>query len=53
MHIQVIFDFTFIQGQGHMKNCSLHRVTIVTAKFEVATSNGLGDALPRKYIISA
>ena len=40
MHFQEIFDLTFIQGQGHMKHCPLHNLTYVTAKFEVATSNG-------------
>ena len=40
MHLQEIFDLTFTQGQGHMKHCSLHRVTYVPAKFEVATANG-------------
>ena len=39
MHLQEIFDLTFIQGQGHMKHFPLHHVTYVTAKFEVATSN--------------
>ena len=33
-----------------MKHCTLHHVTYVPAKFEVAMANGLGDALPRKYI---
>ena len=37
--------------QGHMKHCLLHHVTHVPAKFEVATANCKGDALPRKYII--
>ena len=40
MHLQEIFDLTFIQGQGHMKHCPLHHVTYVHAKLEVATANG-------------
>ena len=32
MHLQEIFDLTFIQGQGHMKHCPLHHVTYVPAK---------------------
>ena len=42
MHLQEIFN---------LKHCPLNHVTYVPAKFEVATANGYGDALPRKYII--
>ena len=61
MHLQqdTSFDIDLSAlGQGHRK-CSavpaypLHHVTYVIAKFEVATSKGLGDYFTRKYIISA
>ena len=40
MYLQEIFDLTFTQCQGHIKQCPLHHVTYVPAKFEVATANG-------------
>ena len=50
MHLQEIFDLSFIQGQGHMKHCPLHHVTYVPAKLEVATANGSGNALPKNTL---
>ena len=35
MHLQEIFDLTFIQGQGHMEHCPLHHVTYVTARLKL------------------
>ena len=48
MYLQEIFDLTLTMD---LKHCPLHHVTYVPAKFEVATANGLGDVLQRKYII--
>ena len=39
---------TLIFGSRSHKHCPLHHVIYVTAKFEVATANGLWDALLRK-----
>ena len=39
MHLQEMFDLTLTQC--HIKNCPLHHVTYVPAKFEVDTANGL------------
>ena len=45
MHLQVIFDLTLTQSQGHIKHCLLHHVTYVPANIEVTTVNGYGDVL--------
>ena len=49
MHLQEIFDLTLTQGHGKIKQCPLHHVPYVPAKFEVTTANGSGDAFTRKY----
>ena len=40
-------------GEGHMKRCPvhLHHVKCTPAKFEVTTTNGLGDVFTKKYFI--
>ena len=43
----------WVKATQNIAKYPLHYVTYVPAKFEVATSNGLGgDAFTRKYIIS-
>ena len=51
MHLQKNTEFDLDLGINHTKDVakySIHHVTYAHAKFEVATSNGLGDAFTRK-----
>ena len=50
----IISLLTLTLGHGQTRNVAqypLHHVTYVPAKFEAATANGEGGALPRKYIV--
>ena len=55
MHLQenTLYDLDLSSGQGHTKRCPVPSklYDLRPAKFEVATSNSLGDAFTRKYII--
>ena len=46
------FDFyLWVKVTQNVSQYPLHHVTFASANFEVAMSNGLGDAFTRKYII--
>ena len=54
MHLQkyTLFDLDLgVKKTGNVAQCPQHHVTYACTKFEVTTSEGLGDALTRKYII--
>ena len=55
MHLQenTLFDLDLgVKVTQNVAQYPLHHVTYAPAKFEVATSNSLGDPFTRKYIMN-
>ena len=47
-----VFEEMYLQENSlYVAQYPLHHVTFAATKFEVATSNSLGDTFTRKYII--